>query len=115
MRIALAGAAAFLFEPLAQNADTRPPAIGLCCGDDGAIAIDRLPFPRVVCDDAIAAEQAVGHLLSLGHTRIGFVLGPSDHLPSTTSIGCIPLAPRLDLEMAPTVATLYIPIPDDVH
>ncbi|KAA1423749.1 LacI family transcriptional regulator [Mumia zhuanghuii] len=45
-------------------------------------AIDDLAFPRVVCDDAIAAEQAVGHLLSLGHTRIGFVLGPSDHVPS---------------------------------
>ncbi|KHL15715.1 DNA-binding LacI/PurR family transcriptional regulator [Mumia flava] len=44
--------------------------------------VDAMPFPRVVCDDAMAAEQAVGHLLSLGHTRIGLVLGPSDHVPS---------------------------------
>ena len=41
-----------------------------------------LPFPRVSCDDAVAAEQAVRHLLSLGHTAIGLILGPPDHVPS---------------------------------
>jgi DNA-binding LacI/PurR family transcriptional regulator len=49
-------------------------------------AIDGLEFPRVVCDDAVAAEQAMGHLLSLGHTRIGFVLGPRDHVPSNRKL-----------------------------
>ena len=44
--------------------------------------IDGLGFPTVSCDDASAAEQAVGHLFSLGHTRIGLLLGPSDHIPS---------------------------------
>jgi LacI family transcriptional regulator, repressor for deo operon, udp, cdd, tsx, nupC, and nupG len=44
--------------------------------------IDQIPFPRVVCDDASAAEQALEHLLSLGHRRIGLVLGPRDHQPS---------------------------------
>jgi DNA-binding LacI/PurR family transcriptional regulator len=44
--------------------------------------IDELPFPRVSCDDAVAAEQAVRHLISLGHTRIGLILGPPDHVPS---------------------------------
>lgn len=44
--------------------------------------IDELPFPRVSCDDAVATEQAAGHLLSLGHTRIGLILGPPDHVPS---------------------------------
>jgi DNA-binding LacI/PurR family transcriptional regulator len=45
-------------------------------------AIDDLPFPRVVCDDSIAMEQALEHLYSLGHQRIGLVLGPPDHIPS---------------------------------
>jgi DNA-binding LacI/PurR family transcriptional regulator len=44
--------------------------------------IDGLGFPTVSCDDASAAEQAIGHLFSLGHTRIGLLLGPSDHVPS---------------------------------
>ena len=48
--------------------------------------IDELPFPRVVCDDASAAEQAVAHLLSLGHTRIGLLLGPRDHQPSARKL-----------------------------
>ena len=45
-------------------------------------AVDDLAFPKVACDDAVAAEQALGHLLSLGHTRVGMVLGPPDHVPS---------------------------------
>jgi DNA-binding LacI/PurR family transcriptional regulator len=45
-------------------------------------AIDELEFPRVSCDDSVAVEQALGHLLALGHTRVGMVLGPADHIPS---------------------------------
>jgi DNA-binding LacI/PurR family transcriptional regulator len=41
-----------------------------------------LGFATVSCDDGIAAEQAMGHLLSLGHTKIGLLLGPADHIPS---------------------------------
>jgi DNA-binding LacI/PurR family transcriptional regulator len=44
--------------------------------------IDGLGFPHVSCDDAVAVEQAMGHLISLGHTRIGMLLGPEDHIPS---------------------------------
>jgi DNA-binding LacI/PurR family transcriptional regulator len=44
--------------------------------------IDGLGFPRVSCDDAVAMEQAMGHLISLGHTRIGLLMGPADHVPS---------------------------------
>uniref|UniRef100_UPI0036F32858 substrate-binding domain-containing protein n=1 Tax=Fodinicola feengrottensis TaxID=435914 RepID=UPI0036F32858 len=45
-------------------------------------AVDGLDFPRVSCDDAVAAEQALGHLLALGHRRVGLLLGPPDHVPS---------------------------------
>lgn len=49
-------------------------------------AIDGLGFPCVACDDAVAVDQAMGHLLSLGHSRIGLVLGPSDHVPSNRKL-----------------------------
>ncbi|WP_327433512.1 MULTISPECIES: LacI family DNA-binding transcriptional regulator [unclassified Streptomyces] len=45
-------------------------------------AIEHLGFPCVSCDDAVAVEQAWRHLVSLGHERIGLVLGPGDHMPS---------------------------------
>jgi DNA-binding LacI/PurR family transcriptional regulator len=45
-------------------------------------SVGELPFPRVSCDDRVAAEQAIGHLASLGHTEVGMVLGLPDHLPS---------------------------------
>ena len=48
-----------------------------------------LGFPCVSCDDAFAAEIAVGHLLSLGHTRIGLVLGPADHMPSRRKLAAV--------------------------
>jgi DNA-binding LacI/PurR family transcriptional regulator len=48
--------------------------------------IPGLPFPRVVCDDASAVEQALDHLCSLGHERIGLVLGPRDHQPSLRKV-----------------------------
>ena len=45
-------------------------------------SVGELPFARVSCDDRVAAEQAIGHLLSLGHTDIGLLLGKPDHVPS---------------------------------
>ena len=57
-------------------------------------AIDGLPFPRVSCDDAVAAEQALNHLRSLGHERIGVLLGPSDHVPSRRKLTRHPGARR---------------------
>jgi LacI family transcriptional regulator, repressor for deo operon, udp, cdd, tsx, nupC, and nupG len=45
-------------------------------------AYDDLGFPRVSVDDAHAIEQALAHLETLGHERIGIVLGPTDHVPS---------------------------------
>ncbi|HET6173713.1 MAG TPA: LacI family DNA-binding transcriptional regulator [Gaiellales bacterium] len=45
-------------------------------------AAEHLDFPRVSTDDAVAMEQAYGHLASLGHERIGLIIGPPDHVPS---------------------------------
>jgi LacI family transcriptional regulator, repressor for deo operon, udp, cdd, tsx, nupC, and nupG len=45
-------------------------------------AIDDLAFPGVSTDDVTAAGQAYDHLASLGHRRIGLVVGPEDHVPS---------------------------------
>ncbi|MEU5339785.1 MULTISPECIES: LacI family DNA-binding transcriptional regulator [unclassified Streptomyces] len=49
-------------------------------------AIEHLGFPGVSCDDAVAVEQAWRHLTSLGHERIGLVLGPGDHVPSSRKL-----------------------------
>jgi DNA-binding LacI/PurR family transcriptional regulator len=49
-------------------------------------SIEGLGFPRVSCDDTVAVEQAMGHLISLGHRRIGLLLGPTDHVPSTRKL-----------------------------
>jgi DNA-binding LacI/PurR family transcriptional regulator len=45
-------------------------------------SIEDLDFPRVACDDLVAIEQALGHVVSLGHQRVGLLLGPADHVPS---------------------------------
>jgi DNA-binding LacI/PurR family transcriptional regulator len=52
-------------------------------------AADELSFPQVSTDDAVAAEQAFAHLLSLGHERIGVVLGPADHVPSSRKLAAV--------------------------
>jgi DNA-binding LacI/PurR family transcriptional regulator len=45
-------------------------------------AIENLDFPSVSTDDMTAAGQSFRHLASLGHERIGLVVGPEDHMPS---------------------------------
>ncbi|MGW1161349.1 LacI family DNA-binding transcriptional regulator [Streptomyces sp. NPDC002519] len=49
-------------------------------------AVEHLGFPGVSCDDAVAVEQAWRHLASLGHERIGLVLGPGGHVPSARKL-----------------------------
>jgi LacI family repressor for deo operon, udp, cdd, tsx, nupC, and nupG len=51
--------------------------------------VDDLGFPHVSTDDAVAVEQAYGHLRSLGHEQIGMVLGPDDHVPSRRKLAAL--------------------------
>ena len=42
---------------------------------------------RISVDDEAAAEQSLAHLVSLGHERIGLILGPEGHVPSARKLG----------------------------
>ena len=68
--------------------DRKLPTVLINAGVEG------LPFPRVSCDDGVAADQAVRHLVSLGHTRIGLILGPGDHVPSLRKLDAARAAAR---------------------
>ncbi|MEU0480340.1 LacI family DNA-binding transcriptional regulator [Streptosporangium sp. NPDC006013] len=57
-------------------------------------AVAHLAFPQVSCDDVAAAEMALGHLRSLGHERIGMVLGPPDHVPSRRKLDAAGIDPE---------------------
>lgn len=57
-------------------------------------SIEGLDFPCVACDDAVAVEQAWRHLASLGHEKIGLVLGPGDHVPSRRKLEAAQVAAR---------------------
>ncbi|MDQ1708930.1 MAG: hypothetical protein QOG49_315 [Frankiaceae bacterium] len=49
-------------------------------------AVEKLNFPTVSTDDIAAVELAFAHLRSLGHERLGMVLGPHDHVPSSRKL-----------------------------
>ena len=58
----------------------------------------------------MAVAQAVGHLRSLGHTRIGLLLGPADHVPSNRKLAAarrILEEAGLDLPPERVVRSLY--------
>ncbi len=63
-------------------------------------AIAGIDFPTVSADDAVAVRQAHGHLRSLGHERVGLVLGPEDHAPSARKLKAFAelAGPIVDLE-----------------
>ena len=45
-------------------------------------ALNTLDVPSVAVDEQNAGELATQHLISLGHTRIGYVAGPAYYLPT---------------------------------
>ncbi len=51
--------------------------------------VEDLNFPRVSTDDAVGVEQAYAHLVSLGHQRIGALLGPVSHIPSQRKLAAL--------------------------
>jgi LacI family repressor for deo operon, udp, cdd, tsx, nupC, and nupG len=63
--------------------DRRMPVVMVNAG------VDDLGFPHISTDDAVAVEQAYGHLRSLGHERIGMVMGPEDHMPSRRKLAAV--------------------------
>jgi LacI family repressor for deo operon, udp, cdd, tsx, nupC, and nupG len=66
-----------------QLRDRRMPVVMVNAGADD------LGFPHISTDDAVAVEQAYGHLRSLGHTKIGMVMGPEDHMPSRRKLTAV--------------------------
>jgi DNA-binding LacI/PurR family transcriptional regulator len=65
-------------------------------------AVESLHFPVVSCDELVAMQQAVGHVRSLGHERIGLLLGAPDHIPSERKLAAAQqLAARAGVEIDP--------------
>jgi DNA-binding LacI/PurR family transcriptional regulator len=71
-------------------------------------AIDNLDFPCVATDDMTAAGQSFRHLVSLGHQRIGLVVGPEDHMPSRRKLAAfLEHAERAGTAVAPVEHALF--------
>jgi LacI family transcriptional regulator, repressor for deo operon, udp, cdd, tsx, nupC, and nupG len=71
-------------------------------------AVDSLDFPCVATDDMTATAQAFWHLTSLGHQRVGLVVGPEDHVPSQRKLASFTeRAQQAGMEVAPVEHTLF--------
>jgi DNA-binding LacI/PurR family transcriptional regulator len=71
-------------------------------------AVENLDFPCVATDDMTAAGQSFRHLASLGHERIGLVLGPEDHMPSRRKLAAFTAhVQRAGLAVAPVEHALF--------
>jgi DNA-binding LacI/PurR family transcriptional regulator len=71
-------------------------------------SIENLDYPDVSTDDVTAAGQAFRHLESLGHQRIGLLVGPEDHMPSRRKLGAFTEhAKRAGLSVAPVEHALF--------
>jgi len=72
--------------------DRRLPAVLINAGVD-------VGFPSVSADDAVAVEQAYAHLASLGHERIGALLGPADHMPSRRKFAALSAVAQREVDV----------------
>jgi DNA-binding LacI/PurR family transcriptional regulator len=71
-------------------------------------AVENLDFPCVATDDVTAAGQSFRHLASLGHERIGLVLGPEDHMPSRRKLAAFTAhVQRAGLTVTPVEHALF--------
>ena len=63
-------------------------------------SVEELAVPTVSCDDLVAMTQAFEHVVSLGHERIGLLLGPLDHIPSERKLAAaLMLAEKHGIEL----------------
>jgi DNA-binding LacI/PurR family transcriptional regulator len=69
--------------------------------------IETIDFPTVSTDDGVATEQAWSHLRQLGHTKIGLVLGPKDHIPSQRKLAAAQRVSEGALQEEHVVHSLY--------
>ena len=76
------------------------------CATSAQVAGD-LDFPCVSTDDVTAAGQAYTHLASLGHQRIGLVVGPEDHMPSRRKLAAFAAHARRAPENAAVEHALF--------
>lgn len=63
----------FAYHKSRKNLDPAWPPFAMACEYHGEI-----PVPTVCIDNEKAAEEAVQHLLDLGHSRVAFINGPQD-------------------------------------
>jgi DNA-binding LacI/PurR family transcriptional regulator len=71
-------------------------------------AVDYVGFPQVSTDDAAAVDYAYAHLTSLGHRRIGLLVGPQDHIPSHRKVARLQkLAKKAGVDDPPIAHTLF--------
>nr|BFE71708.1 LacI family DNA-binding transcriptional regulator [Actinoplanes digitatis] len=59
-----------------------------------------LNAPFISCDDRLAGEMAVSHLVALGHTRIGFVSGPDRFVNVQRKLAGYRAAMRRELDVS---------------
>src|ERR1700738_809069 len=72
-------------------------------------AIEGLGVPGVSPDNVAAGGQSFRHLASLGHQRIGLVVGPEDHMPSRRKLAAFTELAQRARTAAPSGEAVSVP------